>query len=63
MRIEGACLLLQNPTPSGSPQIMINGGRKTTIIFNPRVCSDVDLEVGNLICIHPPWYGTMDSTI
>ncbi|KAK4559159.1 hypothetical protein RGQ29_008421 [Quercus rubra] len=46
---------IESPTPSGSPQIMINGGRKTTIIFNPRVCSDVDLEVGNSICIHPPW--------
>ncbi|KAM4086621.1 hypothetical protein ACJW30_10G116300 [Castanea mollissima] len=46
---------IESPTQSGSPQIMINGGRKTTIIFNPRVCSDVDLEVGNLICIHPPW--------
>jgi hypothetical protein len=42
---------------------MINGGRKTTIIFNPRVCSDVDLEVGNSIRIHPPWYGTMDGTL
>ncbi|XP_062178319.1 uncharacterized protein LOC133883119 isoform X2 [Alnus glutinosa] len=40
---------------SGSPQILVNGGRKRTIIFNPRVSSDVDLEVGNLICIHPPW--------
>ncbi|KAM3687963.1 hypothetical protein ACJW31_10G115100 [Castanea mollissima] len=46
---------IESPTQSGSPQIMINGGRKTTIIFNPRVCSDVDLEVGNSICIHPPW--------
>ncbi|XP_051118492.1 uncharacterized protein LOC127242830 isoform X2 [Andrographis paniculata] len=26
-----------------------------TVIFNPRVCSDVELEVGNLICIHHPW--------
>ncbi|KAK6115030.1 hypothetical protein DH2020_007299 [Rehmannia glutinosa] len=30
--------------------------RTLTIIFNPRICSDVELEVGNLICIHPPWY-------
>ncbi|KAH6766378.1 hypothetical protein C2S52_017361 [Perilla frutescens var. hirtella] len=29
--------------------------RTMTIIFNPRMSSDVDLEVGNLICIHPPW--------
>ncbi|XP_059438937.1 uncharacterized protein LOC132171590 [Corylus avellana] len=40
---------------SGSPQIMVEGGRKRTIIFSPRVSSDVDLDVGNLICIHPPW--------
>ncbi|KAH1189606.1 hypothetical protein GmHk_20G057346 [Glycine max] len=34
------------------------GGRKSsqsTIIFSPRVCNNVDLEVGNLIQIHPPW--------
>ncbi|KAI4301376.1 hypothetical protein L6164_034661 [Bauhinia variegata] len=30
-------------------------GRERTIIFSPRVCNDVDLEVGNLIRIHPPW--------
>ncbi|KAM7274710.1 hypothetical protein ACFE04_016576 [Oxalis oulophora] len=29
--------------------------RKRTIIFHPGVCGDVDLEVGSLICIHPPW--------
>ncbi|KAK6127403.1 hypothetical protein DH2020_038846 [Rehmannia glutinosa] len=29
--------------------------RTLTIIFNPRICSGVELEVGNLICIHPPW--------
>ncbi|PIN18081.1 hypothetical protein CDL12_09243 [Handroanthus impetiginosus] len=29
--------------------------RTLTIIFNPRVCSDVEIEVGNLICIRPPW--------
>ncbi|TKY47872.1 hypothetical protein E2542_SST29933 [Spatholobus suberectus] len=28
---------------------------QSTIIFSPRVCNDVDLEVGNLIRIHPPW--------
>ncbi|KAH9745171.1 kinetochore protein [Citrus sinensis] len=32
-----------------------NGGRERTIIFNPRVCCDVDLEVGSSIRIHPPW--------
>ncbi|KAL0371435.1 UNVERIFIED_CONTAM: hypothetical protein Sangu_0461600 [Sesamum angustifolium] len=30
--------------------------RTLTIIFNPRICSDVELEVGSLILIHPPWY-------
>ncbi|XP_028771147.1 uncharacterized protein LOC114728407 isoform X1 [Neltuma alba] len=33
---------------------MVCGGQERTIIFNPRV-SDVDLEVGNMIRIHPPW--------
>ncbi|CAN0920020.1 hypothetical protein LINGRAHAP2_LOCUS31791 [Linum grandiflorum] len=28
---------------------------KNTVVFNPRVCSDVELEVGNWICIYPPW--------
>ncbi|CAK9318028.1 unnamed protein product [Citrullus colocynthis] len=30
-------------------------GEKRTVIFSPRVCSDVELEVGNLIRINPPW--------
>ncbi|CAI9778490.1 unnamed protein product [Fraxinus pennsylvanica] len=34
---------------------MKSGGRTLTIIFNSRICSDVDLEVGNLIRIHYPW--------
>ncbi|KAL2507686.1 hypothetical protein Fot_31333 [Forsythia ovata] len=34
---------------------MESGGRTLTIIFNSRICSDVDLEVGNLVRIHPPW--------
>ncbi|KAH9793607.1 kinetochore protein [Citrus sinensis] len=33
-----------------------NGGRERKIIFNPRVCCDVDIEVGSSIRIHPPWY-------
>ncbi|KAH9793603.1 kinetochore protein [Citrus sinensis] len=32
-----------------------NGGRERKIIFNPRVCCDVDIEVGSSIRIHPPW--------
>ncbi|XP_061355373.1 uncharacterized protein LOC133299895 [Gastrolobium bilobum] len=34
------------------------GGSKSgqsTIIFSQRVCDNVDVEVGNLIRIHPPW--------
>ncbi|XP_031258827.1 uncharacterized protein LOC116116925 isoform X2 [Pistacia vera] len=33
----------------------VNDGRERTIIFNPRVCCDVDLEAGKSIRIHPPW--------
>ncbi|XP_057782369.1 uncharacterized protein LOC131000470 isoform X3 [Salvia miltiorrhiza] len=29
--------------------------RTMTIIFNPRMSDDADLEVSNLIYIHPPW--------
>ncbi|KAL8530873.1 hypothetical protein ACS0TY_007777 [Phlomoides rotata] len=35
--------------------IMKSVTRNLTIIFNPRMCGDVDLEVGNLIRVHPPW--------
>ncbi|KAG2394354.1 uncharacterized protein HKW66_Vig0182680 [Vigna angularis] len=28
---------------------------QSTIIFSPRVCNNVDLVVGNVIRIHPPW--------
>ncbi|KAF8006538.1 hypothetical protein BT93_K0746 [Corymbia citriodora subsp. variegata] len=30
-------------------------GRKRTVIFNSRICNDVDLEIGNLIRIYSPW--------
>ncbi|XP_038709056.1 uncharacterized protein LOC120003958 isoform X1 [Tripterygium wilfordii] len=33
----------------------ITNGENKTVVFHPRVCSNVDLEVGNLIRIHPPW--------
>ncbi|KAA8543127.1 hypothetical protein F0562_021378 [Nyssa sinensis] len=32
-----------------------NGERTLKIIFSSRVCGDVELEVGNMIRIHPPW--------
>ncbi|KAF7818225.1 uncharacterized protein G2W53_023680 [Senna tora] len=34
---------------------MMCGGQERTIIFSPKVCDNVDLEVGNIIRIHPPW--------
>ncbi|WCJ21376.1 hypothetical protein M5689_003534 [Euphorbia peplus] len=38
-----------------SSQTFLDRGRRRTIIFNTKVCSDVDLEIENLIRIHPPW--------
>lgn len=29
---------------------------KGKIVFTPRICGNVELEVGNLIRIYPPWY-------
>lgn len=46
---------IEDPQWLQSNQKMGNGGRERTIIFNPRVCCDVDLEVGSSIRIHPPW--------
>ncbi|KDP28113.1 hypothetical protein JCGZ_13884 [Jatropha curcas] len=40
--------------PEGALTVL-DRGRKGTVIFSPRVCSDVELEIGNLIRIHPPW--------
>ncbi|KAG0449395.1 hypothetical protein HPP92_027348 [Vanilla planifolia] len=28
---------------------------KRTIIFCPRICSNTELEIGSLVCVHPPW--------
>lgn len=30
--------------------------RKRTVIFNSKLCNNVELEVGNFVRIHPPWY-------
>ncbi|XP_050139336.1 uncharacterized protein LOC126615549 isoform X1 [Malus sylvestris] len=38
-----------------NPKNTVNEETTWTIIFNPRVCDDVDLEVGKCIRIHPPW--------
>ncbi|KAL5859071.1 hypothetical protein ACOSQ3_000364 [Xanthoceras sorbifolium] len=51
---EGACPLLQDPKWPESFQTVVNRWERT-VIFNARVCCDVDLEVGNLIRIHKPW--------
>ncbi|XP_021763099.1 uncharacterized protein LOC110727840 [Chenopodium quinoa] len=48
--IENEESSLQNPQPQQE-----NFGKIWTIIFNSRVCGDVNLEVGNLIRIYPPW--------
>ncbi|CAH9111473.1 unnamed protein product [Cuscuta epithymum] len=31
------------------------GGSSLTVIFNPTICNDVELDKGNLIRIYPPW--------
>ncbi|KAL5795259.1 hypothetical protein ACOSQ2_000079 [Xanthoceras sorbifolium] len=46
----------EDPQWPESFQTMVNRWERT-VIFNARVCCDVDLEVGNLIRIHKPWYG------
>ncbi|PIA61530.1 hypothetical protein AQUCO_00300809v1 [Aquilegia coerulea] len=38
-----------------SPQKTMDSGEKRTIIFCSRICNNVELEVGNVIRIHPPW--------
>ncbi|TYH57472.1 hypothetical protein ES332_D08G091700v1 [Gossypium tomentosum] len=38
-----------------NPKILENEGQKVTVIFNQTICANVDLEIGKLICIHPPW--------
>lgn len=30
--------------------------KERTVIFNPKMCENVDLVVGNFIRIYPPWY-------
>ncbi|KAI3864098.1 hypothetical protein MKW98_031690 [Papaver atlanticum] len=52
---ECSCQEKNENSHCASPNSSINIGSKTTIIFNPRMCSDVEIEVGNIICIHPPW--------
>ncbi|KAL5701170.1 hypothetical protein ACHQM5_026535 [Ranunculus cassubicifolius] len=54
------CLLSQNA--SLSSECLLNSQifnedieLRRTVIFSSRICNNVDLEVGNIIRIHPPW--------
>ncbi|KAJ6404232.1 hypothetical protein OIU84_012418 [Salix udensis] len=52
------CTFGENIKDSQSPEsskTFVDRRRISTVIFSPRVCSNVDLDLGNLICIHPPW--------
>lgn len=31
-------------------------GTLRTVIFSSRICGSVELEVGDFVRIHPPWY-------
>ncbi|CAB4281533.1 unnamed protein product [Prunus armeniaca] len=42
---------------SESPKHMLKEETTQTVIFNPRVCNDVDLDAGKWIRIHAPWIG------
>ncbi|KAH1214803.1 hypothetical protein GmHk_13G036083 [Glycine max] len=56
-------LFLQNFLLQDNSKGMRFGGSEcsqSTIIFSPRVCNNVDLEVGSLIRIHPPWFWFLD---
>ncbi|XP_062222226.1 uncharacterized protein LOC133921396 isoform X2 [Phragmites australis] len=44
---------------------MYESGTKRTIIFSPKICDNVDLLVGNIIHIFPPWkeVGVQDENV
>ncbi|KAK4774768.1 hypothetical protein SAY86_009703 [Trapa natans] len=44
----------KQPEQNSPESIPLWGGEKT-VIFNSRTCSNVDLEVGKVICIYSPW--------
>ncbi|MCL7044590.1 hypothetical protein MKW94_019523 [Papaver nudicaule] len=52
---ECSCQEINKNSHCGSPESSMNFGLKTTIVFNSRMCSDVEIEVGNVIRIYPPW--------
>ncbi|GLT28516.1 hypothetical protein SLA2020_034420 [Shorea laevis] len=41
-------------SPDGAKE-MENEGKKMIVIFNQRICGNVDLEIGNSIRIYPQW--------
>ncbi|PRQ26315.1 hypothetical protein RchiOBHm_Chr6g0293271 [Rosa chinensis] len=52
------CSFGNNSKRLPSPEVceeMVDEGPERTIIFNPRVCNDIDLDIGKWIRIHPPW--------
>ncbi|KAJ3685994.1 hypothetical protein LUZ61_015158 [Rhynchospora tenuis] len=57
-RLTVCCCLFQLPV-DGKDQFerFMDGEAKKErmVIFNPKICENVDLVVGNVICIYPPW--------
>ncbi|KAI5656748.1 hypothetical protein M9H77_25541 [Catharanthus roseus] len=52
------CALIGDENPQWSNYFQMrnqSGERMLTIIFSSRICSDVELEAGNIIRIHSPW--------
>ncbi|GKB67751.1 hypothetical protein Tco_0929163 [Tanacetum coccineum] len=52
-----SCSSIENDetsTNTNSPQNVVKR-KQMTIIFSSRICSDVELDVGTLVRIHPPW--------
>ncbi|KAI7757142.1 hypothetical protein M8C21_029495 [Ambrosia artemisiifolia] len=51
------CSSVENDESSTSTDDSLNivKRKNTTIIFSSRICSDVELDVGTLVRIHPPW--------
>ncbi|KAL9304828.1 hypothetical protein AtEden1_Chr1g0002231 [Arabidopsis thaliana] len=47
--LSGDSLLLKNT------QALAAKETETTIIFSPKVCADVDIEIGNFIRVYAPW--------
>ncbi|XP_024008628.1 uncharacterized protein LOC18994560 isoform X2 [Eutrema salsugineum] len=47
--LSGDSLLLKNT------QALAAKETETTIIFNPKVCADVDVEIGSFVRLHSPW--------